>query len=334
MKEVSSPFTILNSSALPGKVKRVSLVQEGLCCLRNTRPSLVQALRKELMESLAEMIMISGYPEPFRAGVVQSAVVGYQRLAMACQRGERPLYRPRLWQQEARRKTKKLKRAAWHRPADSVLFVPATPNAELAEGIRKVVEEEGPRLGMSIRVVETGGVSLKRQLVRTDLAAGEPCRQTDCRACLSGQRGGMLHQRSGALYTGSCLLCPDQGLGTAVYTGETGYSGYTRLCEHADEIRRKDQSNAFSKHLRETHPEQEGNASVFNFEVLRTFEKPVERQVAESVTIHDCKADLVLNSKSEWEQPATERLVVTRELPDREEERGRGRGGRRAAGTQ
>ena len=241
-KEVSSPFTILNSSALPGKVKRISLIQEGLRRLRNTRPSLVPALRKDLMESLAETMMISGYPEPFRAGVVQSAVVGYHRLAMACQRGERPLYRPRLWQKKARRKTKKLKRAAWHRPADSVLFVPATPNAELAEGIMKVVEEEGPRLGMSIRVVETGGVSLKRQLVRTDLAAGEPCRQTDCRACLSGQRGGMLHDCSGALYTGSCRLCPDLGLGTAVYTGETGHSGYTRLCEHADKIRLKDQS--------------------------------------------------------------------------------------------
>ena len=41
-------------------------------------------------------------------------------------------------------------------------------------------------------------------------------------------------------------------------------------------------------------------------------------QVTKSVTIHDCKADLVLNSKSEWEQPATERLVVTRELPYRD----------------
>ena len=93
-----------------------------------------------------------------------------------------------------------------------------------------------------------------------------------------------------------------------------------------------------SKHLRETHPEQEGNASVFNFEIRRTFEKPVERQVAESITIHDCsKADLVPNSKSEWEQPATERLVVTRELPerpDRAAERGRGRRGSRATGTQ
>ena len=233
---------------------------------------------------------------------------------------------------------KKLKKAAWHRPADSVLFVPATPHAELAERVRKIVEEEGPRLGMAIRVVETGGVSLKCQLVRTDLAAGEPCRQTDCPACLSGQRGGLLHQRSGALYQGSCQLCPKQGRGTAVYTGETGYSGSTRLCQHADEIRTQNQSNAFSK-----HPEREGDPAAFNFEVLRTFQKPVERQVAESVTIHCCEADQVLNSKSEWEQPATERLVVTRELPDREVERGRGRGrgrggrgrGRRGtAGTQ
>ena len=66
----------------------------------------------------------------------------------------------------------------------------------------------------------------------------------------------------------------------------------------------------------------------------------MERQVAESVTIHCCKADQVLNSKSEWEQPATERLVVTRELPAKKEVRGRGRGsgrgrgGRRTAGAQ
>ena len=316
-------------------MKRVSLVQEGLRRLRNTRPSLVPGLQKELMESLAEMMLISGYPEEFRAGVIQSAVIGYQRLAAACERGERPLYRPRTWQQETRRRMKTLKKAAWHRPADTVLFVPATPDAELAERVRKVLEEEGPRLGMSIRVVETGGLSLKRQLVRTDLAAGKPCRQEDCPPCLSGQRGGLLHQRSGALYRGSCLLCPEQDKGTAVYTGETGYSGYTRLCQHTEEIRAKDQSNAFSKHLREEHPEREGDPETFNFEVIRTFQKPVERQVGESVEIHCCKADQVLNSKSEWEQPATERLVVTRELPDREEGQGRGRGrggGRRGGG--
>ena len=56
--------------------------------------------------------------------------------------------------------------------------------------------------------------------------------------------------------------------------------------------------------------------------MLRTFEKPLERQVAEAVAIQNCKADLVLNSKAEWEQPAVERLIVTRDLPDQDERRG------------
>jgi hypothetical protein len=213
--------------------------------------------------------------------------------------------------------------------------VPATPDSQLAEQAGKVLQEEAGRLGVSIRVVETGGVSAKQQLVRTDLAAGEPCRQGDCPACISnsGQGGGLQHQRSGALYTGSCQLCPQQGLGTAVYTGESGFSAYTRLCTHRDDIRRKDQGNAFAKHLRDEHPDKEGEEGVgtFDFNVVRTYRKPMERQIAEAVAIHACQATTILNSKAEWEQPATERLVVTRELPDQEERRGRGRG-RRAVG--
>ena len=63
--------------------------------------------------------------------------------------------------------------------------------------------------------------------------------------------------------------------------------------------------------------------------MLRTFEKPLERQVAEAVAIQSCKADMVLNSKAEWEQPAVERLIVTRELP---EQMGRGGGARGRGG--
>ena len=64
------------------------------------------------------------------------------------------------------------------------------------------------------------------------------------------------------------------------------------------------------------------------------FEKPLERQVAEAVAIQNCKADLVLNSKAEWEQPAVERLVVTRELDDLEDRRGGARRGRQPRAQQ
>ena len=101
-----------------------------------------------MMEGLAEKMMISGYAEELRAGVIRDAVVGYERLIAACERGERPLYRPRRWQQQERHKAKLLKRVAWYRPADTVLFLPATPGGELAELARKVVDEEAPRLGL------------------------------------------------------------------------------------------------------------------------------------------------------------------------------------------
>ena len=54
--------------------------------------------------------------------------------------------------------------------------------------------------------------------------------------------------------------------------------------------------------------------------------KNPELQVAEAVFIHNCKADKLLNSKAEWEQPAIKRLVVTRELAEADCEPGAGRG--------
>ena len=75
-KPVSTPYFVLNRSAMPGKDKRVCLVQEALRRLRNTRPSLVEANKVELLEEMGEMMMMrSGYPEEFRAGVLESALV-------------------------------------------------------------------------------------------------------------------------------------------------------------------------------------------------------------------------------------------------------------------
>ena len=104
-------------------------------------------------------------------------------------------------------------------------------------------------------------------------------------------------------------------------------------------MRSVDLSNTFAKHLRENHPDADRSQvqDVVEFEVIKTFEKPLERQVAEAVFIHNCKADKLLNSKAEWEQPAIERLIKTRELPEAGEPgagRGRGRGRRQVGANQ
>ena len=72
-KPLASPYCILNFSAMPGLTKRLSLVQEGIRMLYNTRQSLHPELRKSLMEDLAERRMISGYNCDFWWGIIESA---------------------------------------------------------------------------------------------------------------------------------------------------------------------------------------------------------------------------------------------------------------------
>ena len=317
-KEVSSPFFLLNRSAVSAKVKRAMLAQEGLRRLRNTKPSKVEEEKVHLLEEMSEMMMRSGYPETYREGVLCSVLTGYARQVEASQRGDKPLYRPREWHRVERRRAKQLKKASWYRPSDTVLFVPVTPNSELARRVREVVEEEGRRLGLGIRVVERGGPSLKSHLMRTDMSAGSPCPQEDCILCLTnpGEGGGLHHHRAGALYSGECLLCPREHgeRFTALYLGESGASGYVRTGEHGKSIQRRDLGNAFAKHLADHHQEREGDVKTFLFKVLKTFRSSLYRQVWEAVKIHGNSATIILNSRSEWHQPLTERIVFTREV--------------------
>ena len=75
--------------------------------------------------------------------------------------------------------------------------------------MREVVQEEGAKLDMKVKVQEGAGLSLKRSVVKSDLTAVELCPQGDCPLCLSGdgRGGGLHHHRSGAVYKGECLLC-------------------------------------------------------------------------------------------------------------------------------
>ena len=83
-------------------------------------------------------------------------------------------------------------RSSWYRPADVVLFVPATPEADLANKAREVVEGEGRRLNIKVKVVKRGGPTMKQHLVRTDMGRSIPCPDGDCPICLTnpGEGGG------------------------------------------------------------------------------------------------------------------------------------------------
>ena len=122
---------------------------------------------------------------------------------------------------------------------------------------------------------------------------------------------------------------------TAVYLGELGSSSYVRTGENGMSIQRRELGNAFAKHLADHHQEREGDVRAFTFKVLKTFRSSLYRQVYEAVKIHGNTATIVLNSRSEWHQPLTERVVFTREV--REQTSAvvrRGGGGRRRGGEE
>ena len=156
----------------------------------------------------------------------------------------------------------------------------------------------------------------------------------DCPLCLTGDgKGGLHHHRSGAVYSGVCRLCGDTVSGggetaTARYWGESGDSGYCRTKQHVQSIKDRDEENAFAKHLKIYHPDHQGDINAFKFELSGTFSQPLVRQITESVFIHNNSVDIQMNSKSEWLQPMEERVVITRELGELEEQGARGRGSR------
>ena len=106
------------------ETKRITVVQRGATMLRNTKRELQTQLRITLMEQLAETMMISGYPEDYRRGVLEAAVACYPRQVAASDRGEVPLYLRHDWQAPARRRRKQLAKMAWFPPADTVQRVP------------------------------------------------------------------------------------------------------------------------------------------------------------------------------------------------------------------
>ena len=98
---------------------------------------------------------------------------------------------------------------------------------------------------------------------------------------------------------------------SAFYHGESGFNGVHRLGEHETAINNKDTMKALVKHLALHHKDKVGD--VFDYKILGTFRKCVEREVSEGIALTFSKADIIMNQKSEHHQPAVHRSLMTRE---------------------
>ena len=306
---MASQFLIMKRSAMPLGIKRASLIQEGVRILRNTKRSTPWSTKAALLSDFSNRMRISGYHDTYRLHIIQAAVEIYEKQLANDDAGTTPLYRDKSWNKEERRNKKLITRTSWYRPADAVGFFPATPGGELNRIIQGILDEEGPRVKLKLRAVEKGGISLKRQLVKTDIGP-DKCGRPNCYLC-QGDATGASHTRGSALYHGICLLCEKDGI-SAEYWGETSRSGYTRTLEHSEDIKGKQDKNAFHKHLSIYHPNKIGDTEAFNIKTVQTFTKNIDRQVGEALKIKNSKADILMNSKAEFHQPAIHRVTTTR----------------------
>ena len=114
------------------------------------------------------------------------------------------------------------------------------------------MDEELTRIDMKAKCVETGGVSLKSQLVKLDLTG---CVFPACILCASGLKGGS-HTRSGPVYTGTCTLCGEKAH-VSEYHGESGDSAYSRMKSHVTEVNDEIKTNAFHIQIPNFMPQQQ-----------------------------------------------------------------------------
>ena len=105
---------------------------------------------------------------------------------------------------------------------------------------------------------------------------------------------------------------------TSIYVGESSRSAYQRGLQHVYALKdpKRHTHNAFCKHIMENH---KGDTKVkFKVDVMKRFQRPLERQLYEGIEIFRANADIVMNSKQDHYQPAIGRMVVTNNPEERQ----------------
>lgn len=198
----------------------------------------------------------------------------------------------------------------WYKPHDSVLFCPPSPDSALAKELQKIADTERRNGGISIKIVERAGRKLRSIL--PGMREENDCGREDCLVHMNDGKGRC--DREGVVYRGTCIICEEGGK-KALYIGESGRSAYARGKDHLKAIENPQSNthNAFVKHMAEEHGEEEAK---FRMDIIKAFDKPLERQVREGVEIMRMNADIRLNSKLDFIQPGMRRVAFQDLLGD------------------
>ena len=302
-KQVSSKTVMHAQSAHSAGCKKSVHTQEILRRLLNSSHRLqwTSEVAPVITDYLARMKM-AGYKENYRKDVLKHALSIYDKKCEDHKNGTRPIYRPKNWKKDERRRNKESKRYEWSTKGGYIapIFVPSSPGGELAKEMRRVAQAEATK-EIRFKIVEMGGRTLKSELQRSNPTATPGCTEEDCLGCSEGRgRGGKCH-RNNVNYIIECQLCPDGN--KAAYIGETARNLFTRCKEHMYTYS-MNKDSFINKHMEEKHDGMEARMAA---KVTHSNKDCLTRQVREGVLIRRHSSTL-LNTKSEWFQPAVYRV--------------------------
>ena len=306
-KDMANFLVLMARSAMPMKMKRVSLVQEVVRIQRNTSKYEKEEVKKNSLSEFSLRMKCSGYNEKFRKEVITDGIRTFEKQVERSRRGIRPLYRPKQYEEEMRKKSKEIKKTSWYQPNDAVMFCPPTPNSVLAKSLGNIAHGLEKECEIKVKVIERAGRKIRSML--PGLKAKENCGRRDCVLHRCNGKGNC--NKEGIVYQAKCKKCAEEGR-ESIYVGETSRSIYVRGKQHLAAVRSAcdNPSNGLAKHILEHHQTQMEEVE-FEFKILYSNKKPLQRQVREGVEIKECKADLILNSKLDHYQPAIRGITFT-----------------------
>ena len=314
-KPMKPRLVISADSALPWQQKRTVLTQECIRRLLNTKKELNCTKKQGILNIFMQDLKNYGYCSKFRGEILNAGIHGYNKILEADRAGERPLYRRKGWNRAARWMEVQKRKKTWLGDYKLCIFVPPTPNSELKKALQAKEREMrvGGREKFPIKIIETAGKSLERELVLTDQFNGNSCTDKSCLPSKNDNNKIGCRQNNVG-YQIPCQICQRAGK-SVVYFGETGCNMHKRMKEHFTKFRSKKrdirESSAFIKHIENEHNGLKGNESFESYfpkvNIVKAYKKVLNGSIEEGTFMinHDGEA---LNSKTEWNQP---RIIQT-----------------------
>ena len=180
-----------------------------------------------------------------------------------------------------------------HIEQKSVLFIEHTKDGELGKGLREVIGRLAPMLGLSIKVVERTGRTMKSELQRSNPFSKGNCERDDCFVCTTTGKGNC--EAESVTYA---LKCQGGSCLRKVYKGETATNGYTRGVEHLGNLaaRNADQSPLW-RHCVDEH---RGEVQTFEMSITGVYRnEAMIRQITEAVQIENTDTNILMNDRAE-----------------------------------